>query len=49
MLKWYKQVMESDGMNVEAIASIAADRFYSDQPEIAMRLYRCAGVSRYLQ
>nr|CAB3267347.1 tetratricopeptide repeat protein 8 [Phallusia mammillata] len=38
--KWYKDVLESDGVNIEAIASIAANYFYSDQPEIAIRLYR---------
>ena len=37
---WYKDVLEHDGANVEAIASIAANFFYSDQPEIAIRLYR---------
>jgi len=26
--------------NVEAVASLAADRFYSDQPEVALLLYR---------
>ena len=38
--KWYKQVLNSDGANIEAIASIAANYFYSDQPEVAIRLYR---------
>lgn len=40
MTQWFKQVLEADSMNVEAIASIAADCFYNDQPEIALRLYR---------
>ena len=38
--KWYKDVLLGDGANIEAIASIAANYFYSDQPEIAIRLYR---------
>ena len=40
--KWYHAALTSDGMNVEAIASIAANYFYSDQPEVAIRLYRLA-------
>lgn len=38
--KWYKDVVENDGVNVEAIASIASNYFYTDQPEVAIRLYR---------
>ncbi|XP_076816931.1 tetratricopeptide repeat protein 8-like [Clavelina lepadiformis] len=38
--KWYKEVLISDGVNIEAIASIAANYFYTDQPEVAIRLYR---------
>lgn len=38
--KWYKDVVEYDGVNVEAIASIASNYFYTDQPEVAIRLYR---------
>ncbi|XP_034942233.1 tetratricopeptide repeat protein 8 isoform X2 [Chelonus insularis] len=39
-LKFYKQVVQEDGANIEAIASIAMHHFYNDQPEIAMALYR---------
>uniref|UniRef100_H2YKL4 Uncharacterized protein n=1 Tax=Ciona savignyi TaxID=51511 RepID=H2YKL4_CIOSA len=38
--KWYKDVLEEEGVNVEAVASIAANYFYTDQPEISIRLYR---------
>lgn len=34
------QVLGLDASNVEAIACIAADHFYSDQPELALRYYR---------
>eukprot|EP00752_Nemacystus_decipiens_P006899 g6197.t1 len=37
---YYKQVLRLDASNVEAIASLAANHFYGDQPEIALRYYR---------
>ncbi|XP_067931248.1 tetratricopeptide repeat protein 8-like [Watersipora subatra] len=36
----YKLVLRSDNMNVEAIACIGSNYFYSDQPEIALKFYR---------
>eukprot|EP00049_Salpingoeca_infusionum_P004994 m.86886 g.86886 ORF g.86886 m.86886 type:complete len:508 (+) comp12818_c0_seq2:144-1667(+) len=36
----YQQLLLSDSTNVEAIASLAADRFYNDQPEFSLILYR---------
>ncbi|EJW77582.1 hypothetical protein WUBG_11508, partial [Wuchereria bancrofti] len=36
----YKLVLEQDPTNVEAIACIATNYFYNDQPEIALRYYR---------
>ena len=36
----YRRVLQCDATNVEAIASLAADRFYADQPEHALQLYR---------
>lgn len=39
-LKYYKEVLRSDNTNVEAIACIATNYFYSDQPEVALKFYR---------
>ena len=39
--KYYKDVLHQDNMNVEAIACIATHYFYTDQPEIALKFYRC--------
>jgi len=36
----YKNVLHQDNMCVEAIACIATNHFYSDQPEIALNYYR---------
>ncbi|PAA46722.1 hypothetical protein BOX15_Mlig015055g1 [Macrostomum lignano] len=36
----YKDVLRYDAMNVEALASIATQYFYNDQPELALKLYR---------
>ena len=36
----YRQVLNFDAVCVEAIACIAMQHFYSDQPEIALRYYR---------
>eukprot|EP00937_MAST-01D_sp_MAST-1D-sp2_P008212 g8212.t1 len=46
----YKAVLKRDPSNVEAMASLAANHFYADQPEVALRFYRrllqmgCAGA-----
>ncbi|CAM9995497.1 unnamed protein product [Ectocarpus sp. 12 AP-2014] len=37
---FYKKVLRLDASNVEAIASLAANHFYGDQPEVALRYYR---------
>eukprot|EP00045_Choanoeca_perplexa_P007419 m.66933 g.66933 ORF g.66933 m.66933 type:complete len:528 (-) comp14067_c0_seq2:87-1670(-) len=36
----YKNLLDNDSTNVEAIASLAAEEFYADQPELALLLYR---------
>lgn len=36
----YKRVLALDASNVEAVACLAANLFYSDQPEVALRYYR---------
>lgn len=36
----YKEVLHFDNTHVEAIACIATQHFYTDQPEIALRFYR---------
>lgn len=36
----YKQIVHQDAMNIEAIACIGLQHFYSEQPEMAMRYYR---------
>ena len=36
----YRQVLRMDGSNVESIASLASNHFYTDQPELALRFYR---------
>ncbi|KAI7691175.1 Tetratricopeptide repeat protein 8 [Sarcoptes scabiei] len=36
----YRSVLKFDATDIEAIASIAMNEFYSDQPEIALRYYR---------
>ena len=33
----YKRVLSFDAANVEAIACLAANHFYSDQPEVALK------------
>ena len=33
----YKRVLQFDAANVEAIACLAANHFYSDQPEVALK------------
>lgn len=36
----YREVLEMDGSNVEAMACLAANQFYTDQPQLSLRLYR---------
>lgn len=36
----YRQALQDDAINVEALACLAANAFYSDQPEISLRYYR---------
>lgn len=36
----YKKVLDLEANNVEAIACIAMNMFYNEQPEVALRLYR---------
>lgn len=36
----YKKVLDIEASNVEAMASLASDLFYTDQPEVALRYYR---------
>lgn len=37
---FYKKVLRLDSTNVEAMACLASQLFYSDQPEVAVRYYR---------
>lgn len=39
-IKFYKDVLRYDAINIEAIACIAMNYFYNDQPEVALRYYR---------
>lgn len=39
-LSLYKRVTQLEPSNVEALACLANDHFYNDQPEIALRYYR---------
>ncbi|XP_014291097.1 tetratricopeptide repeat protein 8 isoform X1 [Halyomorpha halys] len=39
-VKYYREVLTEEAMNVEAIACIAVNYFYSDQPEVALCFYR---------
>jgi hypothetical protein len=41
---FFKNVLFHDASNVEAIASLAAHHFYTDQPEIALRWAACVTV-----
>lgn len=38
--KFYKQVLQIDPSNIEALALIAGNAFYTDQPEISLIYYR---------
>lgn len=39
-MEFYKKVLKLDNTNIEAIACIAANYFYQDQPEISLKFYR---------
>lgn len=39
-VKLYRNVVNQDAMNSEALGAIAMEHFYNDQPEIALRYYR---------
>ncbi|CAF0774885.1 unnamed protein product [Adineta steineri] len=39
-IEHYRQVLKLDNTNIEAIACIAANHFYNDQPEISLKFYR---------
>ncbi|CAF1280866.1 unnamed protein product [Adineta steineri] len=39
-IDYYRQVLKLDNTNIEAIACIAANHFYNDQPEISLKFYR---------
>ena len=41
---YYQDILKYDSMCVEAIACIGTHHFYNDQPEIALRFYRCVCV-----
>ncbi len=37
---FYRRVLSQDAANIEAISCMAANHFYADQPEVALRYYR---------
>ena len=39
-IKFYREVLQSDSTNVEAIACLATNYFYNDQPEVALKFFR---------
>ncbi|XP_067009635.1 tetratricopeptide repeat protein 8 [Anabrus simplex] len=39
-VKYYRDLLQEDATNVEAIACIGMQHFYTDQPEVALRFYR---------
>ncbi|KAJ3109117.1 Tetratricopeptide repeat protein 8 [Phlyctochytrium bullatum] len=39
-MKIYKKILNMDSAHEEALSSLAANYFYDDQPEVAMRYYR---------
>ena len=41
-VKFYKEVLHHDNMDIEAIACIGTYYFYTDQPEVALKFYRWA-------
>ena len=44
-VKYYKEILQKDATHIEAIACIAVNHFYNDQPEVALRFYRYGAVS----
>ncbi|KAH8027667.1 hypothetical protein HPB51_007217 [Rhipicephalus microplus] len=42
--KLYRELLSQDAVNVEAIACVATHHFYADQPEMALRFYRCVCI-----
>ena len=43
----YKDVLHYDNTHVEAIACIATQHFYTDQPEIALRYFRYSRIKYF--
>lgn len=41
----YREVLAVDSTCLEAMACLGLHHFYSDQPEIALRYYRCGGMA----
>ena len=39
-LALYRRVLLVDGSNVEAVACLASNHFYTDQPEVALKYFR---------
>ncbi|XKL66802.1 hypothetical protein PGB90_010222 [Kerria lacca] len=39
-VKYYKEILQEDATNMEAIACIGVHHFYSDQPDIGLRFYQ---------
>lgn len=39
-IDYYRQVLKLDNTNIEAIACIAANHFYNEQPELSLKFYR---------
>ena len=46
-VKIYKEILEEDATNIEAIACIGMHHFYSEQPEVALRFYRWSLIIDY--
>lgn len=39
--EYYKEVLKQDNTHVGAIVFIGIDHFYAEQPEVALRFFRC--------
>ena len=39
-IDYYKVILKHDASNVEAIACLGTNFFYTDQPEVALKFYR---------
>lgn len=48
-VKYYRRVLHYDSSNMEAIASLGANYFYSEQPELALRLYHPHAVESQIE